>query len=189
MKKSIAILLAAMMVCSVLAGCGGSSDTNTPTTAPTTAPVTDNPAYTEIFTNNFIVDAPALFLMLDSASFATETNSLIEKMEFGYKDDIIHEMINTIYYPVADLPEEEKATLDTTMKEACAEYIALDFCTVSSNMGNAYYQIKLTFTGLDDADHVLALQELGLIEGDESSGLCSMSQTEATLLAQGYIKK
>ena len=193
MKKLAAILMAVLMLCTILTGCGKNADA--PTTASTTAatePTTEPTAtskYDEIFAKYHIVNGPAPFVTLDSASFAMETDNLIEKIEFGYEDNIVCELIHTVYYPVANWPDEDKVALDETMRETVAPYTALDFCTGTFNAGAAYYTLKLEFTGLDSVDHAAALQELGLIETDETSGLCHMSEAEAILLAQGYVKK
>ena len=196
MKKIAALLLAALMLCGILAGCGSSGGSSAiptfpvnPTTEPTTE-ATVNPEYEEIFTSRFIVDMPPFFLMLDSAAFAmvSEETGMIEKMEYGYKDDIVKELINTVYYPISEMTDDEKTQLDTGVQEALAGYTELSFCDANFNMGNSYYTVKLHFTDLDTIENVKALSDLGLVTGDDS-GLISMKESESGLLAAGYIKR
>ena len=192
MKKITALLLAALMLCAVFAGCssdGGSLGGIIPTTPTTTA--APNPAYEAIFTDNYIIDSPALFLGMDSAAFASiDEDNWIEKMEYGYKNDVVKEMIDTIYCPIdPELSEEMKAQLETSLREAYTEYSDLSFCTTSVEMGNSYCIIKLHFTNLDNADNVMALQNLGMVTGDEDEGLISMKVTEQGMLESGFIKK
>ena len=195
MKKLTAILLAALTLCALLAGCGDSGSSggssyvpNNTTTEPTTE-ATVNPEYEELFTSRYIVEMPPLFLMMDSAAFATVNDEgMIEKMEYGYKDDVVKEMINTLYYPISEMTEDQKTLLDSSVKEALASYTDLSFCEASFDMGNSYYTVKLHFTGLDTAENVKALSDLGLVTGD-TSGLISMKESETALLANGYIKR
>ena len=213
MKKLIAILLAALMICGVLAGCGSSSGSSsggsTPTTEPTTTtaaqdpttepttdpvnePVADNADYEEIFSSRNIVTSPVLFLGLDSMSFAMadEASGMVEKIDLGYKDDIVNEMVNTVYYPLGEMTDDEKTLFDTTMQEAMSAYTGLDCCSDSSFVvGSNYYVITITFSDLDNPDNVLMLETLGLIEADSTSGLCSASASEASLTVNGYVKK
>lgn len=233
MKKLIALLLAAMMICGVLAGCTTSAPASDPTTtAPTTEatdptteptdPVVDpeidepevdependepevddpteedpvidinpNATYEEIFSRNNIVDAPSVFIGLDSMSFAMESAGIVEKIELGYKDDIVSEMVNVVYYPVADLTEDDKALLDSTMQSAMSIYTDLACCSDSTfNMGDNYYIISLTFSGLDNADNAKLLADQGLLAINEDTGLYSAAASETNLAESGYIKK
>lgn len=193
MKKFTAFLLAALMLCTVFAGCssGSSNFGNIQTTTPTTK-ATPNPEYEEIFTSHNIVDMPAIFLMMDYAAFASiDEDGWIEKMEYGYKNDIVMEMIDTIYCPLDEemTDDESKAQLEDSLKEAYAEYTDLSFCTVTIDMGNSYCIIKLHFTDLDNADNVMALQELDIVTGEDNDDLISMKVTETGMLESGFIKR
>jgi predicted small lipoprotein YifL len=174
-----------------------------PTTEPTEEPTepTEEPtepigdvevatSYDEVFSMYNIVDMPALFMGLDSMSFAVGYDGMIEKIELGYKDDIVYEMVNVVYYPLEGLTEDEIASLDTSMKELMAPYADLECCSDSSfTTSNNYYIISLTFSNLDNADNVKALEELDLIESDGTTGLCSITASEESLIANGYLKK
>ena len=147
-------------------------------------------SYEEVFSMYNIVDMPALFLGLDSMSFAVGYDGMIEKIELGYKDDIVCEMVNVIYYPMEGLTDDEIAAVDASMKELMTPYTDLEFCSNSSfTATNNYYIISLTFSDLDNVDNVKALEELEMIEADGTTGLCSAAASEESLIANGYFKK
>lgn len=197
MRKTMAILLTVAVISVLFAGCGGSStgygDISTFPPVSTQEQLTDqsvNPAYEEIFTSRSIVEMPPFFMMMESAAFATvSSDGMIEKLEYGYQDDVVKEMINTLYYPISDMTEEQKTQLDAAVKETLADYTSLSFCNDTYDMGNLYYIVKLQFTDLGSGANVQKLQELGLVTGDDNSGLISMTETESSLLASGFIKR
>ena len=146
-------------------------------------------SYSEIFSSRNIVEMPALFMMLDSASFAAvDQDGMIEKLEFGYRDDRIEEMVNTLYFPIAEMDDAEKNALDAAIKENLAGYATVDFCSVSYNMGNLYYTATVHFSQLDVAENIQKMSGFGMLTADNADYL-SMSQTESNLIASGYIKK
>ena len=237
MKKLIALLLAALMVCAAFTACGNkAADNDTTTTTTTAAPTdpadpTDPPAdptdpvdeptdpveeptdpveeptdpveepgdpveeptytsYEDIFAANNIVDTPALFIGMDSMSFAAAIEGMVQKIELGYKDDIVCEMVQVIYVDITGASEDEKAFLDTSMQEAMSVYTDMECCSNNSfNMTENYYIVSLTFSGLDNADTVKELADLGMIETDSATGHCSISVAEANLTDNGYLKK
>lgn len=161
-----------------------SSDSNTPVV---------NSDYAEIFSSRYIVESPALFFGLDSAAFASAYNTVngetVEKLEFGYKNDVIKEMICTVYISVSDYSDEEKQALEEENKDLIAELDALDCCEVTSNMGNNFYIVTIHCTDIDNASNLQALVNEGFELADEGATYLSMSKTESELLADGYVKK
>ena len=148
-----------------------------------------NETYTEIFNSRYIVEMGAMFRGLDSAEFAiVRDGDMIEKLQYGYENDIIKEMINTLYYPVSDMDDAQKSGLDATVKENLAACTSADFCSVTYNMGNLYYTVELHFTDLDSAENLQKMYEFGLIN-ESGANYISMQQTEANLIADGYVKK
>ena len=159
------------------------------TSEPDSSAVSVNSDYSEIFTSRNIVEMPAMFMMLDSAAFATvDQDGMIEKLEFGYKDDVIKEMVNTLYFPISGMDDAEKNALDAAVKENLSGYIAVDFCSASYNMGNLYYTVTLHFTELDIAENIQKMSEFGILTGEGADRL-SMTETENSLVAAGYVKK
>lgn len=151
--------------------------------------VTVSGKYSEIFTSRNIVEMPAMFMRLDSAAFAAvDQDGMIEKLEFGYKDDVIKEMVNTLYFPISGMDDTEKNALKAMVKENLSGYLAVDFCSASYNMGNLYYTVSLHFTDLDVAENIQKMSEFGILSADGADCL-SMAQTESNLIAGGYTKK
>ena len=159
------------------------------TNVPNVSNATANETYTEIFNSRYIVEMGALFRGLDSAEFAiVRDGDMIEKLQYGYENDIIKEMINTLYYPVSDMDDAQKSGLDATVKENLAACTSADFCSVTYNMGNLYYTVELHFTDLDSSENLQKMYEFGLIN-ESGANYISMQQTEANLIADGYVKK
>ena len=157
--------------------------------APNISNAAANETYTEIFNSRYIVEMGTMFRGLDSAAFATvDQDGMIEKLEFGYKDDVIKEMVNTLYFPISGMDDAEKNALDAAVKENLSGYIAVDFCSASYNMGNLYYTVTLHFTELDIAENIQKMSELGILTGDGADRL-SMTETENSLVTAGYVKK
>lgn len=148
-----------------------------------------NDAYEEVFTSHNIIDSPAVFMMLDSASFVIESeDGMVEKIEFGYEDDIVKEMVNTVYYPITGLSAEEVDAIDSSMRTAFSAYEEDGFCSVSYNTLSDYFVITINFTSLDNADNVQKMADFGMLTGSDVT-VISMSETESGLLSSGYIKK
>lgn len=146
-------------------------------------------SYNEVFSSRNIIDSPASFIMLDSASFVlASADGMVEKLEFGYEDDLVKEMVNTVYYPISGLSAEEVDTIDSSMRTAFSIYEAEDFCSVSYNALSDYFVITISFSSLDKAENVQKLGELGMLTGTDVT-VISMTETESGLIANGYIKK
>lgn len=155
-----------------------------------TTPPMASKEYEQIFSSRAIVDAPAAFLTLDSAAFAKVDGGMVEKLEFGYEaeTDMVKEMVNTAYYPIGELTEEQKNDFDAMIREEFADMEKLDFCEIDYNIGYNYYCITTTFKNLDNMDNANAVYEIeNLI--DNKGKLISMKKTEENLLSNGYVKK
>ena len=145
----------------------------------------DSSAYDKVFSDRFIVPSPGLLMTPDSDAYVhVDANGIVAHLQYGYKDDIVHVYVETVYYP-----------LDTYDAQATDENVqslygnsGLDFVSLTTNFGAHYYSYTLTIRDLYWESNIQAAEEAGLLsmEGD---GLWSMSATEADLLAQGYIKK
>lgn len=146
-------------------------------------------SYEEVFSYRNIIDSPAIFMMLDSASFVLASpDGMVEKLEFGYEDDMVKEMVNTVYYPITGLSAEEVDAIDSSMRTAFSTYESDGFCTVSYNSLSDYYVITIKFTSLDKAENVKKMGEYGMLTGTDVT-VISMSETESGLINSGYIKK
>ena len=54
------------------------------------------------------------------------------KIQFGYNSDVIQEWIETDYYDISYLGEDEIGLLESQMEDLLDAYRALDFCTVEN---------------------------------------------------------
>lgn len=148
-----------------------------------------NSAFDEIFSSNYIVRADALFLGLDSAAFALESEGMIDCMEFGYQDDMICEMVETIYLDISAMSDEERSATDSQMRDAFSSWEACGFCEVSYDLGNSWYIVSIKLHDLDQSDVVKTAAENGMLTLSDDAEWLSISATEESLLDQGYVKK
>lgn len=148
-------------------------------------------AYAEIFSSRLIVEdmTPASMLLMDTASFAiVYDDGTVEKMEFGYQDDVIKALVDTAYYPISGYTDDQIAQLETQVKAYYAAYEQISCCTVTYSSGSSFYKVTLSFTGLDIADNIQDLVNVGMMESTSNSWI-SMSESEANMLASGFVKK
>lgn len=151
---------------------------------------TPSAEFSSIFTDNNIVQAPYVFMGLDSRAFASvDSDGIIEKMEFGYDGDKIKELVDTIYYPTTDYTDDLLTALDETFKETFAPADELDCCTVSYETTANYYIITIHSTDLDSAVNLAALSDASVITYDGFATYLSMDETASNLASQGYVER
>ena len=160
-------------------------------TTTTTEVKEDNPEYTKIFSDRYIVTMPLFVIGQDVSSFAkVEEDGTVDSLEFAYKDDLVSTFKQTRYVDITEVPENQRQSFDSEMKEQFAKYAEeLGFLTFDSNIGETYYRVSYELQNLDDAEVLKTAEEKGLIELTGAGGLLSMSVTEGNLLAQGYVKR
>lgn len=147
---------------------------------------TTNSAYDAVFEDTYIVHFQAFFSM-DMASFASkQDNGIICCSDYGYKDDVVKQWVETMYIPVSGLTEAEKVTVENEMKTQFAALDALACCTANYKMGSNYLTVTFTYKDVDQAANYGELYKAGILQ---SNTFISMSATEQTLLGQGFVKK
>ena len=162
-------------------------DYSSTTTAETEA---DNPEYTKIFSDRYIVMAPLFLAGQDVEAFAkVETDGTVDSLEFSYSDDVISTFRQTQYAEIADLSDDEKAVFDEEVRGMLIYLEAFDFVTSDYNMGAEYYRVSIEMSNLDDPEVLRIAEEEGLVELSGDGDWMSMEITESNLLADGYVKK
>lgn len=145
-----------------------------------------NPAYDAIFDDTYIVHFQTFFNM-EMKSFAFKQNDgIICCADYGYKDDTVKQWVETMYIPVSEHTDAQKAELENTMKAQFATVEALNCCTVTYKMGTSYFTITCTYSNVDQESSYAELYSAGILQANT---FISMSATESTLLGQGFIKK
>ncbi len=148
---------------------------------------TPNPAYEAVLTDACIVHFQSFFNM-ETASFVTvQEQGIIFCSDYGYQDDVVHQLVETMYVPISGYTDEQKAQLESTMKETYDAAVEEIGCvTVSYNMGTNYFSVTLEYKNLNLAENYGALYDAGIID---TNTCISMTITEKQLLAEGAIKK
>lgn len=165
----------------------GSNDSSVVATESTAVKVA-NSAYTEIFSSRFIVVMEPVFFGLDGTSFAAVLDDgVVERLSFGYKNDIVKEMHDDVYIPVSDYTDEQKAVMENNVKSEYAELEAYDFAEITYSMGATYFSVHMKFKNLDNTDNLSVLADYGMLENN--SELASMKLTRESLLASGFVER
>lgn len=150
------------------------------------APYVTSAEYGAIFDDTYIIHLQPMFNM-ESASFATKLDDgIICCADYGYQNDIVKQWVETIYLPVSEYTDEQKAALETAMKEEFASTDALNCCSVSYYMGNNYFSVTCSYSNVDVKENYNELYQAQLLEDNT---FISMSATETSLLSEGFVKK
>lgn len=145
-----------------------------------------NSAYDAVFEDTYIVHFQSFFNM-EKASFASkQANGIICCSDYGYKDDVVKQWVETMYIPVSGLTEAEKAKAENEMKTQFAALDALACCTANYKMGTNYLTVTFTYKDVDQAANYGELYNAGILQ---TNTFISMSATESALLSQGFVKK
>lgn len=145
--------------------------------------------YAAIFESYGIVDVDAPMPGMETASYVLDDSDGIVKIQFGYNSDVIQEWIETDYYDISYLGEDEIGLLESQMEDLLDAYRALDFCTVETEVMGDYYVIRVHFRDLQKVENVNKMAEFDLV--DSGSGqLLSFNLSEEELINNnGYVKK
>ena len=146
----------------------------------------ENPAYKAIFDDTNIVHFQTFFNM-ETKNFAMEDDTgIIYCSDYGYKDDVVKQRVATVYIPVSEYTDAQKAEVETTFKTQFASVDALNCCVVTYKMSLNYFTITCTFSDVDKAENYGELYSAGIID---TNTLISMSEAETSMLSKGFVKK
>lgn len=145
-----------------------------------------NPAYDAIFDDTYIVHFQTFFNM-EMKNYALKQNDgIICCADYGYKDDVVKQWVETMYIPVSEYTDAQKTELENTMKTQFATIDALNCCVVTYKMGTNYFTITCTYSDVDKAENYGELYNAQVLQ---TNTFISMSATETGLLNQGFVKK
>lgn len=171
MKKILSAIIALMMTLALLTG----------------AAFAENTSYDDIFTSRMIFRVDSMFFMLDYYGYAIAMpDGVIDCNEYGVNGNVIEEWVETMYFPIEGMNEEEIAVLDYNIQMSFAGVASEDFCEASYEVMNNYYKVLIRFTDLDVHANVHKLAEYGFV----ASGVdyLGIGVTEQNLMSQGYLK-
>ena len=145
-----------------------------------------NPAYDDVFEDTYIIHFQPFF-GVDTASFAMKMeDGTICCADYGYDGDMVKQWVETVYLPVSDYSDEQKAQVESAMQAEFAAMDALSCCSVTYHMGASYFTITCSYTDVDQAANCTELYNAGVLDTDT---FISMEATETSLLSQGFVKK
>lgn len=145
-----------------------------------------NPAYNAIFEGTNIIHSKPFFMM-DTASFAKkDSEGVIICTDYGYKNDEVKEMAETMYVPVSGLTDTEKTAFEKNVREKYSYLEGKSAITVSYVMRTNYLIVTVTYSGLDLSSNRAQMVEVGILE---SNIPVSMAKSEQAQISAGAVKK
>lgn len=145
-----------------------------------------NPVYDAIFTEAYIVRMQTFFGMETNNYAMKKDDGIIYCADYGYKDDVVKEWVETMYIPVSEYTDTQKAELENSMKSQFATIDAFNCCVVTYEMSTNYFTITCTYSDVDKAENYAELYNAKILKANTH---ISMSGTETGLLEQGFVKK
>ena len=145
-----------------------------------------NPEYDAILTDAGIVHFPTFFNMETKNFVMKAEDGVVFCADYGYENDVIKQWVETLYIPVAEYTDDQKAEAENTFREQFAPLEALNCCTVTYKMGTNYLTITCTYSDTDQESNYAELYNAGIL--DENTFM-SMSLSENNLSGQGFVKK
>lgn len=146
-----------------------------------------SPEYLAIFDGTGITHvAPVKGKTVESYASIDE-NGMISCTDYVCSGDTVTSFAETIYLPASGYTDEEKAELDRTVKASLSELERLSCTELSYEFDGDYYVVTVIYYDVDNGDVLNELAAAGLAEGSDDS--ISMSATEESIVAAGYVKK
>lgn len=189
MNKRLRILLISCIMLALLTGCN-SDDRKTPKEV--------SSEYSTFLTDHNIPDVdymesflPLHEITLTNSYVMKDSDGIITIQQFAASEDgTVCIDAYALYYPVADYTQEEKEALDTSIKQSFAEVEKFDFSSISSSIGENYYEIVVCLHHLNNYDNYLAAAKAEYYEEiPEEDTLMDFKTVTDRLLEEGYIAK
>ena len=124
-----------------------------------------------------------------SRTFELADEGLREVMTLDAVGDRIHTMTDTMYVDTEGATGEDIEEFRAQCDAGYADLIALDFCDYQFQVEENQIVITLTFTKLDDVDHVSQLSSSGFYELGEDAAYLSLALSASDLLSNGWVEK
>ncbi len=148
-----------------------------------------NTEYSKIFSERNIVKSSIFFMTDRSASYAkVDKDGYIICMDYGYNDDVIIHMKQSIYYPIKGYTEAEIVEFENEMNALLRQYSSLSCCEIFTTRLNNHLVVTVDATNIDNKTAIRELYSVGLVKTSNADYL-SMQITEESLLADGFVKE
>ena len=153
----------------------------------------DNPEFTKIFDERYIVHMDEPLYGLESSVFAyVDETGLVDRVQIGYNEnDILCTFIETLYLDVSDMTQEQIELLGETMDSQYSSLAGNINFEFEGKVLSKYYRYQIKAENLDDSTILRQAVDAGVFtyDGFESGALASGTMTEQGYLDKGYIKK
>lgn len=149
-----------------------------------------NPDYLEIIESSGIADIDNSFIGLKSNIYVAQIDGgAYEKIEYGYDNNIVKEVVSSLYYPISNYTESDIDNLAKAIKQQFNSLEQLSFCQIAYSRTDKYYCVTIKIKSLDNYENVKQLSSTEIFGTGMGVGLISMELTEDEMLSSGYVKK
>lgn len=116
-------------------------------------------------------------------------DGLVNTMIYGYKNDIVYTYSDIYTFDVTDWAEEEIQELVDYFDSFAVEAQELDCYEYIKTVGENEVSFEDVYKDLGYSENIEAFESIGWFEPEDEDYFISMSMTEETLLADGYVKQ
>lgn len=110
---------------------------------------------------------------------------IVDVQEFGYENNIIKEMIETVYIDVSDYSYSQQQQVLDSMKESYEGVDVYGFAVTNELVGD-YVVSTLRMWDMDDPETLAGLRDAGLVGGDPSSDVVYFDASAESMISAGY---
>lgn len=160
---------------------------NIPQTSDTDSNTGTSSSYDGIFAKYSIVPDNISFEDLSTKTFAIEMDGIVEKIDIGYKGDVVYYMTYTHYFDMSEYEGEIGDELEAQLKAVYVDFESSDICKVTYSKVDSFFVAKIEISGVEKLENASKLSSLGVTEA--GAQFISMKKTEEGLLSSGYVMK
>ncbi|MBR5774388.1 MAG: hypothetical protein IKY44_06000 [Clostridia bacterium] len=118
------------------------------------------------------------------------SDDTLEVYEIGYEGDTVKEIYKTFYLNVEQYDQTQRESVKQAMEKSFAAAEEFSRFTISHELTDKYYVMKVSMIGLDSMSTLKDAVECGLIEYmPEDISVLTISDAESSLTAIGFIKR
>lgn len=118
------------------------------------------------------------------------TPDTIEVYELGYEGETVKEIYKTFYLNIEQYDQSQRESVKQAMQESFAAAEEFSSFTISHELTEKYYVMKVRITGFDSLSTLNDAVESGIVEYmPEGISELKISDAETSLTSHGFVKR